>query len=302
MGMKQAIGAVALGFAVAVTGLGMSAPAALAQSQFTPELYVNDRAITTFEITQRRRLLVLFRTPGDLEEAAREQLIDDRLRMYAAARDGIQVTDEQITEGIEEFAGRANLTGAQLIGALAQAGVQRESFEDFIRAGQAWRAVVRARFGPRAQVTEAEVDRAIANAAGRNSGPGTFALEFAQYIPPERQAGRLDQIVAELDTCDDLYGVAKGQPEEALVISTLPPEQIPADLRAELELLDEGEVSTRISRNGAPVLLMMCGRTVVFEDGINRDGIRAQLINRRIGSYAEGYLAELRADAIIRQP
>lgn len=301
MGMTRAIGAAFLGLAIATTGLGMGALPAQAQSQFAPVLYVNDRAITPFELDQRRRLLTLFGERGDLDQAARDQLIDDRIRLFAATRDGIRVTDEQIVEGTEEFAGRANLTGAELLNILAQSGVQRESFEDFIRAGQAWREVVRARFGPRAQVTEAEVDRAIANAAGRGDVPGTVAIEFAQYVPPSRDADRLDRILAELDTCEDLYGVAKGQPEEALTFSTLPPEQIPADLLARLEQLDEGEVST-LERNGAPMVLMMCGRTIAFENGIDRGAIRAQLVNRRVASYADGYLAELRADAIIREP
>lgn len=299
--MKRAIAAAAFGLALAAGGIGWGVAPALAQSQFAPVLYVNDRAITPFELEQRERLLTVFGEQGDLSELAREQLIDDRIRLYAAARDGIRVTEEQIAEGTEEFAGRANLTGAELLNILAQSGIQRESFEAFIRAGQAWRAVVRARFGPRAQVTEAEVDRAIANAAGRGDVPGTLAIEYAQYLPPAREAARLNRIIAELDTCDDLYGVAKGQPEERLTFSTQPPEQIPADLRAELERLDEGEVSTALSRDGAPLLLMMCGRTIAFEEGIDRGQIRAQLVNRRIASYANGYLAELRADAIIRE-
>lgn len=300
MGMTRAIGAALLGAVLGFTGAQFGATPALAQSQFAPVLYVNDRAITSFELDQRRRLLELFGEPGDLTQTARQQLIDDRIRLFAAARDGIRVTDEQITAGIEEFAGRANLTGPELLNVIGQAGVQRESFEDFIRAGQSWREVVRVRFGPRAQVTEAEVDRAIANAAGRGSVPGTLAIEFAQYVPPSRDAGRLDSILSQIDTCDDLYGVAQGQPEEALTFSTLPPDQIPAELRTALDQLDEGEVST-LNRESGPVLLMMCGRTIAFEDGINRGAVRGQLVNRRIASYADGYLAELRADAIIRE-
>ena len=305
-GMKRAIGGVMLGAVMALgaglPGTGLGTGAALAQGDFSPVVYVNDRVVTQFELEQRRRLLVLFQTTGDLDTQAREQLIEDRLRLFAAEIDGVVVTDEQIVEGTEEFAGRANLTGDQLLAILAQAGVARETFEDFIRAGQAWRTVVRGRFGPRAQVTEAEVDRAISNAAGATGGPGTLAVEYAEYLVPAGDAGRLDRILARLDTCDDLYGVAKGEDPERLTFRTLPPAEIPGDVRGELDRLDDGEVSTRLTRGGATLLLMMCGRVADFAEGIDRDVVRAQLVNQRIASYANGYLAELRADAIIREP
>jgi peptidyl-prolyl cis-trans isomerase SurA len=302
MSVKQAIHGAILGVALGLGGWLMPPLAAQAQGDFSPVVYVNDRVVTQFELDQRRRLLVLFRTTGDLGTQAREQLIEDRLRLFAAELDGVRVTDEQIAEGTEEFAGRANLTGAQLLEVLGQAGVSAETFEDFIRAGQAWRDVVRGRFGPRAQVTEAEVDRAISNAAGATGGVGTLAIEYAQYLVTGRDVARLDRIVSQLDTCDDLYGLAKGEPEDRLTVTALPPADIPAEIRAELDQMDDGEVSTRLTRGDATVVLMLCGRTAAFAEGIDRDLVRAQLVNQRIASYANGYLAELRADAIIREP
>lgn len=61
---------------------------ALAQS-FSPAIKVNDRVITEYELDQRMRMLRLFRTPGDIPAQAEEQLIDDRLRLQAAAELGI---------------------------------------------------------------------------------------------------------------------------------------------------------------------------------------------------------------------
>ena len=46
-----------------------------ATAQFSPVIQVGDKVITGFELDQRRRMLELFRTPGDLKEVAREQLI-----------------------------------------------------------------------------------------------------------------------------------------------------------------------------------------------------------------------------------
>jgi peptidyl-prolyl cis-trans isomerase SurA len=67
-----------------------------------------------------------------------------------------------------EFAGRANLTAEQLIEALGQAGVSAETFRDFVANGLLWRDIIRGRFGSSVTVSEAEVDRAIANGTKRN--------------------------------------------------------------------------------------------------------------------------------------
>ena len=77
---------------------------------FKPVIMINGNAVTNFEVQQRMIMLKLFRTPGDLEEAALEALIEDRLRFIAAEEMGLALTEEEIIEGEAEFAGRANLT------------------------------------------------------------------------------------------------------------------------------------------------------------------------------------------------
>ncbi|RYH11216.1 peptidylprolyl isomerase [Tropicimonas sp. IMCC6043] len=144
--------------------LALTAGAAAAQSgrTFSPVAYVNDRAITNYELQQRMTVLQLFGTPGDLRELALEQLIDDRLRLAVAAQFEVVPTQEQVAAGLEEFAGRANLDVETFLGALAERGVSEETMRDFVRAGLAWREVVQGLYGARAQVSEAEVDRVVA--------------------------------------------------------------------------------------------------------------------------------------------
>jgi peptidyl-prolyl cis-trans isomerase SurA len=135
-------------------------------------------------------------------------------------------------------------------------------------------------------------------------------------------------VKGEIDTCDDLSGRAKGLPEERLVRESKATAEVPSDVALELAKLDDNEVSEGFSRNGVPIVLMLCGRTYeipgftdrpVTAEGEGevdpetgepvaaapapqpgRAEIRARLINQRLNAYAEGYLAELRADATIR--
>ena len=45
---------------------------------------------------------------------------------------------------------------------------------------------------------------------------------------------------------------------------------------------------------------MLCGRIPATADAVNREAVRRNLFNQRLASYANGYLAELRADAVIQ--
>ncbi|WP_283646156.1 peptidylprolyl isomerase [Marinovum algicola] len=379
-----------------------------AQGLFSPAIKVDEMVITNYEINQRMAFLEVLRAPGNPRDLAREQLIEDRLKLREAEALGITVSPEQIAAGMEEFAGRANLTADQLIAELSGLGVSAETFRDFVRAGVAWREVVRARFAGSAQVSEAEIDRAL-NAAGGGSSvrvllaeiimpappaeaeavmaraqriarttseaefaaaarqysatatarsggklpwqqiedlppvlrplvlelsPGEVtdplaipnavalfqlrALEETEYAPPSYSAveyaayymagGRSEQtlaqavgITARIDTCDDLYGVVKGQPEEVLDRSTLPPDQIPDDIAIELAKLDPGETSTALTRAGGEtlVLLMLCGRSPAVEEAPDREAVTTGLRNRRVGTLSESFLEQLRADARI---
>ena len=375
--------------------------AAFAQdATFSPRLYVNDRAVSNFEVQQRALFLTLLRAPGDVQAEAIKGLIEDRLRGAVAKQQGLTLTAEAVTAGMNEFAARANLTGEQFIEALGQAGVAPETFRDFVSAGLIWRDVVRAKYAGTVTITEAEIDRAVARSKQATKarlllaeivipGPDGLAIEeklkrekvtgtafgaaakryskapsakdggaldwlplanlpaevraaviglekgeisdpvrvpgglavfllrdiaqdptedlapvevkYAQFLVPD-DGTSAGQLRGQVDVCDDLYAVAKGLPADRLTVDTVPVGQVPAAIGAELAQLDPGESSTAITRGPWRVFLMLCSRTPVQDLPVQRDDIRAQLINARLSGLAERYLSELKADAIIREP
>ncbi len=129
----------------------------------------------------------------------------------------------------------------------------------------------------------------------------------AYYIPGGRSAAALSaaaRLRSEVDDCDDLYGTAKGQPPEVLVREAVPPANLPQDIALELSKLDPGEVSTALTRSGGQSLmfLMLCGRTAAVNEDVAREEAAAALRTQTINTYAESYLAQLRADARIVTP
>lgn len=386
-------------------------PVAHAQSPFDVMIKVNERIITRYEIEQRALFLKVLGTAGNLEEAARDRLIEERLYFDAGDLLGIEASEEAIKEGLVEFAGRANLKPEEFIKALSDEGIEVQTFQNFVAAGIIWREVAGAKFGARARVSDSEVDRALSLSSRRggvrvllneiilpadtpenkeraeaisveilkirdqktfseaaraisaaqsapNGGqldwislstlppsfrpllltltpgeitdpieipnailffqmraiqetsapaPTDLAVEYARlYLPGGRAPETLQEardIRYKVDTCDDLYGLYPTSTVDQLEIISQAQGDVPQDIAIELAKLDRAEISTNLTRNGGQtlVVLMLCGRTAEIVEDDGREALRTNLLNQRIGSYADAYLAELRATAVITE-
>jgi peptidyl-prolyl cis-trans isomerase SurA len=131
--------------------------------------------------------------------------------------------------------------------------------------------------------------------------PLSVSVEWAEFLVPD-DAAEIAKIRAASDECNDLYGQAKGLPEDRLTITKSDLNAVPGDVALELARLDPGETSVNLTRGGYRRLLMLCGREQVLEPAPTRNQIREQVINQKLEGMAEGYLEELRSAAIIREP
>jgi peptidyl-prolyl cis-trans isomerase SurA len=170
---------------------------ARAQGLFQAALYVNDDAITNYEITQKMRFLAFIGQPGENpRERAIERLIEDRLQVQEVQRLGGRLTPDQVQAGIAEFAARANLTPDELFARAAGEGVDRDTIVQFIRAGIMWRELVRSLYGATIQVTDAQIDQAL-SVAGLQ--PVTEVLMSELFLPSDPQyAQAVERIVPQI--------------------------------------------------------------------------------------------------------
>ncbi|WP_245601393.1 peptidylprolyl isomerase [Sedimentitalea nanhaiensis] len=384
------------------------ATTATAQGLFSPVITVNEQVITRFELEQRAGLLQLLRAPGNPEALAREALIEDRLKLQAVKDAGIAITSEDIEAGLDELAGRTNLSTEEFIAAVEQGGVAVQTLRDFAEVNVAWRDLIRARFLAQSRPTDTEIDRAMGSQGGGSGvrvllseiiipvtpqtteqvddlaqqiaqvkGYDAFSQAASQYSAAQTRAngGRMNwldlntlppglrplileltpgevtdpialpdavalfqmrgiqestlaapkyaeieyatyyipggrtpealstaaRIAQEVDTCKDLYGLNKGQSPERLQVVTQKPGEIPRDIATELAKLDEYEVSTALTRSGGQTLvfLMLCGRTAQLNQDASREDVANALISQRLTAFAQSYLDQLRADAVI---
>lgn len=242
-----------------------TAPQASAQGMFAPVVSVDDQVVTRFEVEQRAALLRVFSTPGNLQELAREQLIEDRVKMTAARAAGITVSEEAIMAGMTEFAGRADLSREEFLRAIAGAGVSEETFRDFIVSQLSWRDLVRARFVPRVRINDSDIDKAM-GAMGGGSNLRVLLSEIIIPAPPQQAAEA--QAVAE--RVSQISSIAAFSEEAGRVSATqsrtnggrldwMPITNLPAPLRPVILSLAVGEVTQPIPLEGAIALFQMRG-------------------------------------------
>lgn len=283
---------------VALISTLMLANMATAQSQFSPAVTVNNSAISNFEIDQRTKLLRLFRTPGNLDELAIEQLIDDRLKLQELDRAGLRLSDEALLGAMEAFAGRANLTLEQFTQLLNSSGVEQASLRDFVRAGVSWRDLVRSRFGSRVEITETEIDRALGRAGGSGTSIEVLLSEIIIPAPPPRAARALAQAqqIAELTSIEAFS--AQARRVSALPTRTrggrldwLPLSNYPAQLRPLILGLGQGQVTAPIPITNGVALFQMRGVREVAGAAPTYSAVE----------YAAYYIAGGRSDAALRE-
>jgi len=184
----------------ALAALGLIATLATplaAQNMFAPAASVNGTVVTEFEVDQRIKFLRVLGAQGGNRKAAIDSLINERLRGEAIRDAGLTLTDNGINEALEEFAGRANLTRAEFTKALARAGVEKETYRDFVLNGVAWRDLIRARYGSRVTISEAEIDRALSSQSAGGSNIRVLVSEIIIPAPPP-QAARVAAVAARI--------------------------------------------------------------------------------------------------------
>jgi len=135
--------------------------------------------------------------------------------------------------------------------------------------------------------------------------PRYSKIDYATYYiaggrTPEA-LGIAQSVRNRIDTCDDLYGIARDQPTEVLERHSKKPGEIPRDISLELAKLDLGEVSMALTTKSGRtlVLLMLCGRTNAQAQDATREEIAQALTSQRLEVLATSLLDQLEADALI---
>ena len=276
--MRHFLSGIAL---AAVVATGAITPV-MAQNLFQPVVYVNDSAVTRYEVDQRQRFMKVIGAPDTSAQVAEQALIDDRLRVQAAKQIGVTITPEGLQRGMDEFAGRAGLDSATFIARLEGAGIEAGVFRDFVEAGTVWRDVVRARLVGQIEVSEAEIDQQLKRVIETPIIDRVSLSELIIPAPPgqEQQALQLAQRIAGSNPTPEQFAQAARQysaspsAQSGGQLATVALDNLPPSLRPIVTALQPGQVTQPLPVDGAVVLFLLRDA-----QGSLRAGAREQVLD-----------------------
>lgn len=182
--LKKTFIALSLTFALCIPSL------AHAQTTMRIAAVVNDDIISAHDLAQRIRLTIITaRLPDTAQNRRRlapsilKTMVDERLKVQQAEKDGIEVSEQQIDNGLAGYARSQKIPPNKLDTFLKQIGVEREVLAEQARAEISWASTLVRNAGDRIKVTENEVTNALEEL---NANKGKPEYKYAEiYLPVE---------------------------------------------------------------------------------------------------------------------
>jgi peptidyl-prolyl cis-trans isomerase SurA len=240
---------------------------------------VNDDIISTYDIVQRMRLLIV--TAGiqpteqnlpELQREAMRSLIDEHLEMQDLRNEGktqkfdLIASDAEVEDEIAQIARSNNTSAAQILAQLAAQGVGAQTFKDQLRAEISWRGWIHGRYGNRLVVGQDQIKAFEKRQEAEASKP---QYEISEVFIDAARAGSEAQAMqgaAELIT-----QIQKGAPFAAVArqfsnspsaanggqVGWISQGEMPPEVDKALEDLRPGQLSAPIPvKDGAYIILL----------------------------------------------
>ena len=284
-------------------------PTGTARAASEIKIIVNNQAITSVDIARRVAFLRLQRTGGNLGEKAREQLIEEALKLQEAARIRVLVSDEQVDASFERFAASNNLSAKQLTQVLNQAGVTPKHFKSFIRVQMSWPRVVSAvGAGGGGMSTQDLVSKMLERGNDKPTTTEYFLQQVVFVVPANKRSQSVlnarkreaDQLRGRIQGCDSAASMITGLRDVSLrQLGRIMQPQLPLDWKPLIEKAKAGGATTsRITERGVEFIII-CSAKTVSDDKAAELVFRSENEETGDSEEAKKYLAELRKRAVI---
>ncbi|MER8520918.1 peptidylprolyl isomerase [Mesorhizobium sp. M0644] len=269
---------------------------------------VNNIPITTGDIQHRAAFLRLQHRKGD----AGQEMIDQTLRLAEARRLGIRISDAQVDAAYQRFATSNKMPLKQLDGAMAQSGVTKEHFKDFIRAQMAWNQALTARSrsgdGGGAMSEQDLVKRMLEKGGSKPSATEYMLQQVIFVVPAAERTATLakrkreaDAMRARFNGCNTTREFAKGLIDVTVrdLGRVLAP-QLPADWAEQIKATKVGGATTTRETDRGVEFIGICSSREVSDDKAAQMVFQSEGSNdKNADELSKKYVEELRKKARI---
>jgi peptidyl-prolyl cis-trans isomerase SurA len=240
---------------------------------------VNDEMISTYDIVQRMRLLIVTSgiQPTDqnlqaLQQEAARSLVDEHLEMQDLREESktqkfdLVASDAEVNDELADIARSNNTSADQLLAQLAAQGVGAETFKDQLRAEISWRGWIRGRYGSRISVSEDRIKafqkRIEAEAGKPQYQVGEIFIDASRAGSQDAAQQAAQQLIEQLHRGAPFAAVARqfsNSPSSANGgdVGWISPGEMPPEVDATLGDLRPGQLSGPIPvKDGVYIILL----------------------------------------------
>ena len=287
----------------------------VAESIFSTALTVNNLVISNYDLNQRELLYKLLRKSGDIKIKARNDLINDRIKLQVINNEKIKLSKRQLKEIFVKYANKIGLSELRLSEALNSNGVDHETLEAYLSVEKRWHELIIKKFIPIIEVTPHEIERYYLH--GKTAMDTKILLaEIALPLSKEtseQSKAIVDKIIARTFTVNEFSKLATSismspTAKNGGALEWLSLKSLPQELRVKLLNLEIAELSLPIVMGTSLIVFQMRGvstskkeKTSIFnlKDGDTYNLIKDKLYNQKAEFYANSFFGKLKAKAII---
>jgi peptidyl-prolyl cis-trans isomerase SurA len=244
-----------------------------------------------------------------LKKDAREELIDDRLKLQSAKKHGIEVTDDEVKTLLKGLAERNKLSYDAFAQHLKGMGVDIGTMGEKFRVQKAWRDLIGRRWGAQVTVTQRDVDQLLATAAAE-AGQDALELQVQKLslsLPGKADQASLTKRFAEAEAlrrrfagCRSMAELAKVAPDARFQdMKHLKPSALGEPMRSMLLSAKDDDMLPPVATSAGVELYAVCGRRSAAGSEAKRSQAMAHLQAKQLDILAQRHLRNLRQEANI---
>lgn len=293
------------GFALLVAATAVSVvvptPPAFASSI---KYVINDIAVTTGDIQHRAAFLKLQRRKGNAED----EMVEQALKLAEARRIGVRISDKQVNDAYARFASSNKMQLQQLDGVMAQSGVTKEHFKEFIRTQMAWNQALSARSRSEQGSGQQDLVRRMLDKDGNKPTATEYMLQQVIFVVPASERGSImgkrkreaEAMRARFNGCATSREFAKGLIDVTVrdLGRVLTPE-LPSDWADQIKKTRVGGATGVRETERGVEFIGICSSREVSDDKVAKMMFESEGASGGSEELSKKYLAEIRAKARI---
>ena len=279
------------------------------------EIIINGTPVTNHDLDQRARLIVLFEqgTPDAARARARDELVDDVLKLAEAERLGVLADPPGIARAFGDIARRVNLSPERLGAELQRAGVDPDTLRYRLKAVLSWQNVIAARRSGVQEVDDGQILAELrspdiaAQSTGVQDAPQNAGIVEYILMPiliftsdGQDRSDDVARLRAEFGDCETGAERARALPDLSVrqAVRRLSPD-LPPGLVERLQSMEVGQLTAPNVLEGGIEMIALCARTALQSAAARWQMAESAVRARTANQLERRVLRDLRRRAII---